>query len=92
MARTTHSYSSSLAETAHKLGASHEVGSWAKDADMMAVQQIGATLHETIRAQLHLPAIAVHHHGGTVTLTPAQGRAVLAGGELVVELGKAVVR
>ena len=49
-------------------------------------------LHETIRAQLHLPAIVIHHAGGTVTLTPEQGRAVLAGGELVVELGKAVVK
>lgn len=43
------------------------------------------TLFETIRAQLHLDKITIHHFGGTVTLTPAQGRAVLAGGELVVD-------
>lgn len=36
--------------------------------------------------------ITVTHAGGTVTLTPEQARQVLAGGELVVTLGKAEVR
>lgn len=52
------------------------------------------TMHETIEAQLmmHLDAIVIQHHGGTVTLTPEQARQVLAGRELVDVMGKAVVK
>lgn len=46
-----------------------------------------ATLHEHIEMQLIAGCheITIQHHGGTVTLTPDQGRQVLAGGELVVD-------
>jgi len=50
------------------------------------------TLPETIRSQLHLDRIVIPHAGGTVTLTPVQARKVLAGGELIDVLGKAVVK
>lgn len=62
--------------------------------DGMAIITSHLPLPAAIKVQLDagLDKVTLNHASGTVTLTPEQARAVLEGGELVVELGKVVVR